>query len=535
MNAKRHKYSYNILALLPLILVLDIPFIVYVFKYGSWDNYAAVLISILIPFLLQAVLNLKLWQFVLVSIPVLYLTLSFDVLIFDFNSYYNISTWSAVFDTNPEESKEFLGILRTVTWVTGLFQILTWLLYAGLSFKIKLQTYPFKFRILAGGLLILIVADWFRGGPVAQAYPFGHTLHSFLAYQQQSELEQKLWKKKHTYIYNATENQEFVNDTLPKTIVVLITESLRRDHQSIYGYRHETTPLMQTENLVLYTDVISPANQTVNSLRRVFSQAEGNNDTLYFAKPTVIKAFNEAGYQTAWYSTQSVGKNGESKNSVIAKECDTAVFRNNTFLDTILLQDLKNELKKETAKKLIFLHVFGVHYLYDHRFAEGFEKFSKQKTTDFKQDQINKYDDAIRYNDFLQSEILKLLKQQKGEKVFITFSDHGESLFDSAPYIQGHGALQPARVEFDVPFVLWFSKEYRQQHPNIYNNVLKNKDLPAINSDFFYSFPYLFGIEFDELKPEKNFFGNKYNHKQKRWVVNSALDLLDYDKLPYKR
>ena len=525
----------NIFYFLPFVLVLDIPFIVFALRENTLTSYLAVFFSLAFPLvLLQLFFHKRPWLFVLLSFPILYLALSFDVLVFDYNSYYNISTWQAVFDSNPQESKEFLGILNTITWTVGILQIFTYLFYLFRAFKLRISIYR-RLRNMSWHILALMALVFYKGARYTKAFPLGHTLDSFLAYQKQTELERNLMPIKKSYHYDATENKEFSNDSLPKTVVVLITESLRRDHLSLYGYPRETSPLMKKENLILYTDLISPANQTVTVLRRVFSEAEGDNDSLYFAKPSLITAFNEAGYHTSWFSTQSVGKNGESKNSVIAKESDTAVFHNNTHLDSILLKDLRQALQDTAAKKLIFLHVFGVHYLYDHRFPPDFAHFSKKKTGDYKQDQINRYDDAIRYNDSLQSEILRLLKQQKGEKVFITFSDHGESLFDSAPNIQGHGSLQPGKVEFDIPFVLWFSDEYRRNHPEIYNNLLKNKDLPAINSDFFHSFPYLFGIEFDELQADKNFFGNNYNHRKKRFVVNSALDLLDYDKLNFRK
>jgi len=521
----------NIFFFLPFVLVLDIPFIVTALRENTFTSYLAILFSIFFPLvLLQLFFYKRPWLFIMLSFPILYLALSFDVLVFDYNSYYNISTWQAVFDSNPEESKEFLGILNYRTWFIGILQILTYLFYLLWSIKHRI-VFSGNLKNWSWHFLALIALLFYKGARMTKAFPFGNTLDSFIAYQKQTELERNLMPIKKTYHYKATENQEFAKDSMPKTIVVLITESLRRDHQSIYAYPRQTTPLMQNENLIKYTDLISPANQTVTVLRRVLSQAEGAGDSLYFARPSIITAFKEAGYRTAWFSTQSVGKNGESKNSVIAKESDTTVFHNNTHLDKVLLSDLRNELSNPATQKLIFLHVFGVHYLYDHRFPPSNAYFSKQKTSDYKQDQINKYDDAIRYNDYLQSEILKLLKQQAGEKIFITFSDHGESLFESAPNIQGHGALQPAKVEFDVPFVLWFSNEYQKNHPEIYHNVLKNKDLPAINSDFFHSFPYLSGIEFKELKPEKNFFAPTYKPLQKRYVLNSGLDSLDYQTL----
>ncbi len=524
----------DLLFFLPLILILDIPFIVFALEQKSFAYGIAIFVSILIPLLIQYFFNLRPLFFILLSFPILYLSLSFDVLIFDYDSYYNISTWSAVFDTNPKESKEFLRILRPLTWSIGLLQIFTYIFYLIFSFRKKKTKFPTKLRYISLGILMLFITDFFFGNIVNKAYPFGHTLHSFIAYQKQSELEKKLWNQKKSYRYNAIENQEFKNDSLNKTIVVLISESLRRDHMSLYGYHRKTSPKMDKENLVVYTDMVSPANQTVNSLRRVFSEAEGKNDTLYFAKPSIITVFNEAGYHTAWYSTQSVGKNGESKNSVIAKECDTAIFRNNTHLDEILLKDLDNALKQKHKKKLIFLHVFGVHYLYNHRFPKKFAKFSLKKANEYKQEQINQYDDAVRYIDSLQNEILNRLKNQKGEKIFLTFSDHGESLFESGPHIQGHGALQPAKAEFDIPFFIWISDEYKKNHPEIVQNIINQKDKPAINSDFFYSFPYLAGIEFDELKPEKNFFINLYDRTKERKVVNSALDLLSYKKLKGK-
>ena len=144
---------------------------------------------------------------------------------------------------------------------------------------------------------------------------------------------------------------------------------------------------------------------------------------------------------------------------------------------------------------------------------------------------IHYYDNAVRYNDYVLSEFLKLLKKQEGEKTFIMFSDHAESLFDAYPDYAYHGSEKPSKSEVEIPLILWFSEDFKQHHPNIVSQVKQNKNLPVISYDFFHAFPALFGIRFDGYKPQNNFFDSTYIPKKHRKIINVNLELLDYDSL----
>jgi heptose-I-phosphate ethanolaminephosphotransferase len=172
----------------------------------------------------------------------------------------------------------------------------------------------------------------------------------------------------------------------------------------------------------------------------------------------------------------------------------------------------------------------GNHATYKLRYSNEFNFFNKVPSTNHKVNLLREYDNAVKYNDYILFNVLSMLKKQKGEKSFIMFSDHGESLFDKQDQCY-HGSAFPAKSEVEIPLVLWFSDSFKNHHPDIIKQVVANKNLPVLSSDFFHAFPPLFGIYFNKLKPQNNFFSSSYVPKKHRKIVNVNMELKEYDKL----
>ncbi len=296
---------------------------------------------------------------------------------------------------------------------------------------------------------------------------------------------------------------------------------------------------MKNENLIVYKDVVSAANQTINSLKRVFTLAEYLNEEGYWKYPSFIKAFKEVGFKTYWLTNQPVYGKHESEASFIAREND--VFISSTNLeyidnknvnkyDKVLLKKYAETLQKKNQKKVIFLHILGVHSAYKNRYPKEFNIFAKEKSKDEKVNLLREYDNAVRYNDSFLYEVLDKLKKQNAETSFIMFSDHGESLYDT-PNLYYHGSPNPTKSEVEIPLILWFSEKFKENHKQLVKNVVKNAHQPVLSSDFFHAFPSLFGIRFKKLKLSNNFFGTTYIPKVNRKIVNVNLELKEYDKL----
>ncbi|PQQ36126.1 hypothetical protein C6H68_20715 [Photorhabdus luminescens] len=99
--------------------------------------------------------------------------------------------------------------------------------------------------------------------------------------------------------------------------ILLIGESARRDHMSLYGYEKTTTPTLDTmqKNMLIFNQAISPAPVTILSVPISLS-----NITLYQLRnkahyaDNVISLAKDAGFKTTWISNQ--GRSGKN-NSLI--------------------------------------------------------------------------------------------------------------------------------------------------------------------------------------------------------------------------
>lgn len=518
----------------PLIIVILSSFIWSTLKDTTGTKILICLISIIVPVIIRNVFNLKPSYFLLLTFPFLIIGIIQTVSLFEYQSDLSINTWEVIFNGNSEEAVSFLSELKTVTISLVLFKIIIYTLYFIILKKNKNLDVIKKRRKFWLVLGIILVIDFGFNGATRKIFPFNF-VESFSDFVKEKIKERQYFSKKKEIVFNAKRNDKLFDIKEKETIVVIVGESLRRDHLEYYGYNKETTPLLKNEELICYTDVISPANQSVISLKRIFSYGEYKDINGYLKYPSLLKVFKEAGFKTYWLSTQRIYGFFDSEISYIAKEADEVIFEDYNGLDEQLFKPYKKVLSKKNNKKIIFLHIMGNHFSYKKRTHSDFFYFDNNNKGNKKEQLINQYDDSVRYNDFVLSFFLNELKKIKGEKSFLMFSDHGESLFDSGENLAFHSSIKPSKSEFNIPLVLWLSKEIKVNYPNRYQQIIKNKDKPIILSDFFHALPFLYGIEFPKLNKEKAFFNKTYVPVLNRKVLNPERNILKYDKLISKK
>jgi heptose-I-phosphate ethanolaminephosphotransferase len=517
---------------LPFVFILAFPLLLNGIFDGRNRFYFAFLVSLCLPIFIRIVCNIKPFIFVLLSFPVLLIAINYSVMIMEYDSFVNIGSWNSIINSNKNEVSEFSSELQTITKSLIIIQIITYISYLFFTWKKSIPKTKTKYRLVLLGILCLLIVDFNVRGATKFSFPL-RAINSLYDYYKVKKQEAKYFEIKKNAVFNAKRTNEFDKNT-EETIVIVVGETLRRDHLEYYGCKKPTTPLMKKENLIVYNDVISPANQTVNSLQRVFTLVDGTDENDYWKTPSLIMSFKEIGFETFWLSTQQVYDKYINEVSFIAQESDSIIYRQPINYDATILTDYKNILKSTAKKKLIIVHLLGNHARYNKRYPKSFATFSKHKSDDKRVNSMREYDDAVRYNDYILFELLSALKQQKGESSFTMFSDHGESLYDSNSKHCFHGSVKPAQSEFEVPFVMWFSKEFQNKHDNLMQQVHSNKDKSIILSDFFHTLPAFYGIKFSKLKPENNFLGRNYSSKENRKIVNGNLDLLEYKKLKNK-
>ena len=277
--------------------------------------------------------------------------------------------------------------------------------------------------------------------------------------------------------------------------VLVIGETARKHNFGIYGYTKDTSPNLDSiTNLISYQDVYSNANLTSLSIPFMLSRATPKNADLKLQEPPILNAFKESGFKTYWISNQQIGTGSifglyaqlADKYVNVSKSIDASGFDENVL-------PVFDEILNDTSqKKFIIIHTIGSHYRYNYRYPDAFEKFkptlrkglSIENFSNFnnKEEIVNSYNNSIFYTDFILSEIIKNLNETAASSFMYYISDHGENLFDTAEKKLLHAYETPTKYELEIPLFIWYSNTYKQNYPNIIDNLLKNNTKKIMSS-----------------------------------------------------
>ena len=336
-------------------------------------------------------------------------------------------------------------------------------------------------------------------------------------------------------------------------IVLIIGESYNKHHSQLYGYNMPTTPrqmaMAQDGSLVPFTDVVAPWNLTSFVFKNILSvQAIGEQEE-WCDKPLFPEVFRKAGYHVTFITNQFQSKADEAvydfsggfflNNPELSKKLfDTR----NTQLypyDEGVLQEYDRLKKENTAHNLVILHLMGSHLMYKSRYPQKTHKFLRDNMYD--RPELTKkqrmiladYDNSVRYND----SIVWAVTQRFADKdaVVVYLSDHGEEIFDGEPYIYGrmHGAnidYRLARNEMEIPFWIWGSPKYRENHPYGWAAVQQAKNRPMMTDILPHLLMYFGGIATPLYQEKYNIVSPAYDTKRPRILKG----VTDYNQLKKK-
>lgn len=273
-----------------------------------------------------------------------------------------------------------------------------------------------------------------------------------------------------------------IADDEKDVLVLVIGESARRDHFSLYGYERPTNPyLSKVEGLKVYK-ANSSATYTTAGVKAMLEYKESND--LYEILPNYLY---RNGVDVIWRTSNwgqpplHIGKYMEVGD--LKSEYAGADDR----YDGILIEGLKEKVEEsDNNKVLVILHTSTSHGpSYNTKYPSEFEVFTPVCNTvemsKCPQDQlINAYDNTIVYTDYLLGSIIRDLKSLDGWRSCMMFvSDHGESLGEKNLYMHGVPIAMAPACQYEIPFIVWRSDGdgmYRDsdllgQH-NVFHSVL---------------------------------------------------------------
>ena len=317
-------------------------------------------------------------------------------------------------------------------------------------------------------------------------------------------------------------------------IVVIMGESLRRDYMHCYGYPLENTPnmdrLIEDGSMIAYSDVISPAASTVESLTKVLTYLSLGSQGAWYDYPCLPNVLTRSGYDTYWVSNQEIaGDFVQPLQDIAHMASHTRYVKMRTEASDWRLHEgigydmevipYLHKLDSTRRNSIVqFVHLMGLHYAYDLRYPKSHSRFSSQ---DIKaksgKEQIAHYVNCVYYNDDVIAHIVQYYQNEK--TLLFYFSDHGESLFDAPgkPNFFGHGL--PLKTNVEIPFMVYVSPKLRAEFPELYDRIVRCKDRPIVNDLFTNSLLALLGIKSKYSNEKLEYFSDGYDTSRPRRPV----------------
>ena len=280
--------------------------------------------------------------------------------------------------------------------------------------------------------------------------------------------------------------------------VLIIGESARRDHFSLYGYERQTNPFTAKDSVTaLIAD--AAATYTTAGVKAILSHEPSNK--LYEILPNYMY---RAGVDVTWRTSNWGEPPVHIEKYHKVKDLKARYPEADDRYDGILLEGLKEDiLASDKAKTLVVIHTNTSHGpTYFKKYPSEFEEFTPVCTTvemskADTQELMNAYDNSIIYTDWLIHSVIETLKEiPEVRSCMMYVSDHGESLGENNLYMHGVPMSMAPAEQVEIPFIVWDSDE---------NTSIKNLEKVG-QYHVFHSIMNFLGIESPIYDEEKNIF-----------------------------
>ncbi|WP_253952352.1 phosphoethanolamine transferase [Xylanibacter muris] len=286
--------------------------------------------------------------------------------------------------------------------------------------------------------------------------------------------------------------------------IMVIGETARAHNFSLYGYKRDTNPYLETvSGTVAFSNALTQSNTTHKSVPMLLSAVSAEDYNDIYSQKGIITAFKEAGFHTVFISNQ---RPNHSFIDIFGKEAHEYTFikekagsNTDSISDTDILPLIDDILEGKRKKELIILHTYGSHFNYIERYPRSMAYYTPDSPTEAKpknkQALMNAYDNTIRFTDYLLHLIITRLERHGALSALLYASDHGENIFDDARNLFLHASPSPSEYELSVPFIIWMSPEYIDSYPSVYTNAKANSHKHvATSASVFHTMLHISGI-----------------------------------------
>lgn len=427
---------------------------------------------------------------------------------------------TSLFETNPEESKEFVAYYLSIWVIVGV------LIYAAIpiimickmkSFK-PLNIKDYKLLFITSIVVIISINSFNK---LSRSVYFINMYKTYVWYKLRVHHEVNAVKERQNLPFNVTLLHQ---DSIPQTIVVVVGESLNKHHMSLYGYSRNTNPLLSERgnDIVVYKDIVSPQVHTIPVMRSILSMVEKDHPEYFTDRPSLFELFNRAGFNTYLISNQEFSDSYKSSYDILLSlaknKYNLAPYKQH---DDVVLDKFNQILKSDSINnKLIFIHLIGNHMAYEFRYPKDYIVFDNEKDRVTKEKPfrnklaiktIDKYDNSVLFNDFIINSIITSLEKEKNQKTaMIYLSDHGEELYDYREFA-GHAYEKVSPPMCEVPFIVWLSPNYKRNRTDLIFDTTR----PYSTCDFIYSLSDLTGLKYEGYDDSRSLFSTHFKPEQR--------------------
>lgn len=339
-------------------------------------------------------------------------------------------------------------------------------------------------------------------------------------------------------------------------IIIIIGESYIKCHSQLYGYQLPTTPRQMERTvrsekgcLVPFSDVVSPSNLTSVVFKNAFSLHSIEDSANWSYYPLFPVLFRKAGYRTVFATNQFVPSLGADifnvsgglflNDSRLSKAMFTSRNMKAHRYDMELLGDLDSLDRYKIERQLTMIHLAGQHIDYYKRCPPEKRKFEvvdypfRKDLDDAQKKSVADYDNATLYNDEVLDSILT--RYEKEDAIVIYMPDHGEECYDEIKRIGrmpgGTYTSEVLRQEYRIPFWIWCSDRYIENHQSLFEEIQSAKDRPFMIDDLPHLLLFLAGIHTPFYNEERCIISDSFDVSRRR-LING---IVDYDQVVDKR
>jgi glucan phosphoethanolaminetransferase (alkaline phosphatase superfamily) len=274
-------------------------------------------------------------------------------------------------------------------------------------------------------------------------------------------------------------------DAAPAVVVLVIGESARPDRFGLYDPVRATTPRLQgTPGLTVFRDVLTQAALTQLAVPLMLTRGTLHQLDSVMERKTVLSAVAEAGFKTAWYSTQQRDQWTGAVNVCSAEAHEQRFFDRRH--DDVLVAALNDRLDRRAKDESLFvvLHTQGSHFTFTDRYPAEAQVFATEGDGLTERERLwNAYDNTIAFTDRVVADVIGVLEAHGGDALMLYVADHGENLRDDDRNLFGH--FIGNEYDLRVPMFLWTSSSYADRYPHKLAAAQENARLPLSTQTIF--------------------------------------------------